>query len=229
MMERTLRSELGYLERQDLNRVPLWAYLSIIVLAESIIGWSYNRFFFTSDMVMTAYDGQLDAVQAERMIQMVERFQWLGYLAGVPSLLVRLTLVALVLQLVMLFVESVPVSFAIVFRAAIIAHFAKVAESVVGLLWLLHFDGAERTTRFLAGNPLSLSAFLNRDGALSVFKIVLDTLSVGNAAWILVVAVFLAARLCRPRWSLVATCLLAWAAMVALRFALYQTMAAFTS
>jgi hypothetical protein len=228
-MEQSLGREVVHLGRRDLNRVPTWVYLGFIILAEAVIGWSYNQFFFTRDLVMTAYGGQLDAAQAERMLQMVERFQWLGYLAGVPSVFVRLTLVALFLQLVMLFIESEPVSFGMVFRVAAIAHFAKITESVVGLLWFLHFEGSERTTRFLAGSPLSLSAFVDRDGWMAVFKMVSDSLSIGNVAWIIVVAVCLAAELRRPRWSLLATCFLAWAAMVAVRFALYQTVTALTS
>lgn len=208
------------------DRVPTAIFVLGIIVVELVISWSYNQFMFSREMLAALSVGELDAVRAEQALRMSEKFAWLGYIAITPSVLIRLVIVALCLQASVLFIESTSVGLGVVFRAASLAHLPKLAESAMGWLWFLASGEAQRVELLRSGNPLSLAVFLPLEGPLSPLRMLAMQVSFASAAWIVISARVIESELRLPRWSLLVTCALAWAAMAASRFGFAQIIAA---
>ena len=223
-MDTSLSVERSRLQTQSPQAVPTWGLVTALILLELVIAWSTAQIALTPEVMQAAAGGPVDPLQVERMLHTAERFQWVGYVFVVPSVLVRLSLVALVLQLTVLLLDGIPVPFGTVMRAGALGHFAAVVQNFLGVVWLSRLDGPEQATMFLKGSAFSLGMLVDRDGSPGVISALAPYVSIADVAWILLVAWAIASALSKPRWSMVGTCAFAWCAITVLRFALVETL-----
>jgi hypothetical protein len=200
---------------------PSWVVFVTIGVVEAVLAWSSSELILTRDVFTATLSEQMAPDQIDRALQFAQRFRWVQYVVIAPSLLLRVCVIALGIQLALLVFDGVSVRFGAMFRLTLVAHVAKLVESAVVLIWLAGADGGLRARRVVEGNPLSLGAFV--DGSADrLLHDLATTVSAGQIAWVILLAALLRAETGRPMRDMAVSCLIAWALLAASRFAVVE-------
>lgn len=201
--------------------VPGWAVFAGACLGEAAIAWSSSELLLTRDVFAASLSEQMAPDQVDRVLDFAIRFRWVQVAGAVPGLVLRIGMMALAIQGALLVFEGASVRFGRMFRLALLANFVKLAESALVLLWVAGADGSLRAARVAAGNPLSLGAFVDKATNLPVHDLA-TTVSVGQLAWCVLIAVLLRSETKRALPDLVVSCAFAWALLTTSRYAVVE-------
>jgi hypothetical protein len=199
MGSQTLAPEASITRRTGLG---LFAVLALLTLTTA---WFINERVFTREVVHQLLDSRLDASRVDAQFDLLRQVELWGYLTSPLLLLLRLTLVALTVQLFLLLSEDVP--FRAVFRATAYAQLAICAAGVARAIYLFVLPSAEISRGTLSVIPGSLASVLMypEDFQRPLYG-VLSLMNLFELAWCVVLFVGLrqVARVA-PRVAFVAT------------------------
>ena len=202
-----------------------WWLLVALTLITVGTAWFIDEAIFTRDVFHQLLDGRLDSNRVDAQFDFVRQIQRWGYVATPLLLLIRLTVVALTVQLFLLLSEEV--AFGRVFLATAWAQLAVCAAGISRVVYLVMLRPGEISQATLAVIPGSLASVLMypQDHQQPLYAL-LSLTSVFELAWcvILFVALRQIARVAR-RPALVATAGV-WTLLATLQWALTWYVAA---
>ena len=184
--------------------------LAAFILATAALNWYTNTYVLTRELYHQLLGAQMELARIDANFDFVQRFALWGYLMVPLTVVARIVIVSLVIQLfLVLFTLEYP--FASVMRAVTVAYPATLFTSVLNTVFLATRDADSVSLATLKVVPGSLSSFLLPDAdATGAIYGLLSQISLPELAWCaLAIAVLLSARP-MDRWPVVASVCGTW-------------------
>ena len=137
------------------GRTGWWLFAALALLTVGT-AWFLNEFILTREVYHRVLGGRLDAGRVDEQFDFIHQIQRFGYAAAPFFLLLKLTLVALTVQLFLLLTEEV--SFGRVFLATAWAQLAVCAAGITRVVYLVLLPSSEISTATMAVIPGSVAS-----------------------------------------------------------------------
>jgi hypothetical protein len=150
-------SELLHASPIPTRRTGLWLIIALMIVTIGT-GWFINERIITRDVFHQLLDARLDTSRVDSQFDLIRQIQVWGYLAMPLILLIRLTAVALTVQLFLLLAREV--SFRKVFLATAWAQVAMCAAGIERAFYLALLPSSDISQATLWVMPGSLASLL---------------------------------------------------------------------
>jgi hypothetical protein len=139
------------------RRTGLWLIIGLVIVTTAT-GWFINERIITRDVFHQLLDARLDTSRVDSQFDLLRQIEVWGYLATPLILLVRLTAVALTIQLFLLLTREVP--FRKVFLATAWAQLAMCAAGIERAFYLALLPSGDISQATLWVMPGSLASLI---------------------------------------------------------------------
>lgn len=182
-------SRTGSLSAEETQR-STWLLFSLAVGGSLLLAWVSNEFVFTREVYGNLFGEQLTAARVDDFYTVNRQFLGVGYLATPFIVLLRIGVVALLLQMVLLLIGR-QIRFRSVFRISTVGFFASLCGSALQSVYLLGQEARDITAADLSYMPGALSNLLSSAAMDTPIYQLLSILNVYEAMWVVIVTYLL--------------------------------------
>lgn len=171
-------------------RIRLPWLLSGLAAGNLLVALCLNKIVLTDRIYRSMWSNQGSSAQIEALLATMRHWETIGYLIGPLSLLARIGLTALLVQLtLLLFGPRTPLRH--VFRAATWAQLPLVLGAAAQLLWLGLLPAAARTADAIQTAPFTVLGILEQVSVGPGWELLLGRVSLFDVGWIALFALAL--------------------------------------
>ena len=164
-----------------------WHWFLLLVLGSLANLYIMQNFVLTREVYHTLMADQLEPARIDEYFTFMKSVSIWNYLIFPLILLIKVTFLALLFQTPLVF-KFIDIPFKTLFRIMIQGSIVMLAASVVGTLWLMHFDAATITEAHLSFVPLSITNLLEYGSYPQQIFALLANINLFEAIWIGVVS-----------------------------------------
>ncbi len=173
-----------------------WKYLLLLIAFSLLLTFAIPYLFLTNNLYYQSFGEQLSADRISQLIDLSQKWQWVGYLLIPLIVLVRISFTALSLY-IGFYISEHPVPFRKLFKIALLADFVFVVSGIVKLLILIFFKDVSTLTD-LQFQPFSVMQLFDKSAVEPYLIYPLSVISVFELLYWIVLARLLAYILDRP-------------------------------
>lgn len=163
-----------------------WKYLFLLTGFAVLTTFAINYLFLTEGLYYQSYGVQLAAKRIAKMIEVSQKWQWLGYVFVPIVVFIRVCFTATCLY-IGCFIAELRINFGKLFKVAILADFVFVLAGITKLVVIVFFKNIGTITD-LKFQPLSLLELFDRKSVDTLFFYPLSLISVFELFYWLVLA-----------------------------------------
>lgn len=166
-----------------------WKYFLLLAVFYVLISFAINYLFLTDGLYYQSLGEQLATERIAKMIEVSQKWQWLGYIFLPIIILIRVCFTAICIY-IGCFLANIKVRFNELFKIALLADFVFVLAGIIKLVILIFFKDIS-TINDLQFQPLSLLELFDRISVDTLFIYPLSLISVFELLYWWVLAVLL--------------------------------------
>ena len=144
-----------------------WRYFFLLIGLTFLPILAINYLFLTADLYYQSYGDQLNNFRISKLIEISQKWQWIGYLFIPIAILLRVCFTAICLYTGS-FLANIKIGFNQTFRIALISDFVFVSGDLVKLVILIFFKNIN-TIADLQIQPLSLLQLFEQSSVDPIF------------------------------------------------------------
>ncbi|HEY0611207.1 MAG TPA: hypothetical protein VGD35_16165, partial [Chitinophaga sp.] len=164
-----------------------WILFAFIAASYVLLSLYFNEYILTDNIFYNSFGEQLAIERIEQIINMQKRWRWLGY-AFAPAILALRILAVCGCIYLRLFFDNKDMSFKALMKIVLVAEFVFLLELLVRTFYLSFFAEVNTLTDLQSFSLLSLSGLFPQAGIPAYLKYPLQTASVFQVAYIIMLA-----------------------------------------
>ncbi len=172
-------------------------YFLLLCAANMVAIKMNNTLILTDDIYYQTYGEQVAIAKIESFLDLRERISWLAYVFVPIILLIKISFVALCLNIGTLF-SNIKLGFKRLFRIALVAELIFVVAGIIRILWLYYVKEIEVLQDVQYFYPLSMINFFSIDTLESWFIYPMVTLNLFEVAYFMALGLGLHWALQKP-------------------------------
>ncbi|MCX6219804.1 MAG: hypothetical protein NTZ69_02300 [Bacteroidia bacterium] len=180
----------------EINNFKVWKLFLLITGFTFLLAFSINTLFLTEGLYYQTFGEKLAVDRITKMIEISQKWQWIGYVFITIILLIRVGFTAICLYIGCL-LANIQVKFKELFKVALLADFVFLLAGITKLVILVFFKNVSKLVD-LQFQPLSLMELFNRNSVDTLFIYPFSLISVFELLYWLVLAWLLARVLEKP-------------------------------
>jgi hypothetical protein len=153
--------------------VKNWRLFVILLTLNLIISWIFQEYVMTKEVYHSILSERLEDYRIDQQIELVNRFEILGYFLLPIALWLKFSFVALLLQLPLM-LKFIEIPFSKIYRAVMVASVSSVLMSAVRLGQLILTPVSQINESVLKITPLSLGSIIDAarypDSAITILS-----------------------------------------------------------
>ncbi len=181
---------------KNLNNFSGWQYYFFIVGLSALLALAVSYLFVSDDLYYLSLGEQLATERITNMLDMVKKWQWLGY-AFIPVIVFLRVSFTSICLFSGIFIANIKTRFRNLFKVALLADFAFVSAGFAKLVILIFFKEVD-TLEDLQFQPLSLMELFDRSLIDPLFVYPLSLLNVFELIYWLALAWLLTGIIEKP-------------------------------
>ena len=174
----------------------IWKLLLLLSAFNALLTFSTNYLFLSEALFYLSFGEQLAVDRIAKMIEMSQKWEWLGYIFIPIIVLIRVSFTAICLY-IGCFLANSPIQFRELFKVALLADFVFVLAGIAKLVILIFFRDVSKLED-LQFQPLSFLELFPRNSVDKLFVYPFSLLSVFELLYWLVLAWLLSGLLEKP-------------------------------
>lgn len=160
-----------------------WHILALFITMEIVLIYTMDNYVLTREVYGNIYADKLDISSIDNLYIFMKKFSFWGYLFSPILIIIRVAIVALLIQL--LFMLGLrELSFKKIFRITLLGYGFLLLASVTKIIMLLMTPVEVISTESLANIPFSIAFLLSADTANDVFRGILNNINLFEVLWI---------------------------------------------
>jgi len=183
-----------------ISRIEIRYYFFLIVLLYVLVSFVTNEYLITDDQYYRTLGEQLSINQIDELLDLKEKWSWLGYLLVPLIISIKIFLVATVLK-IGAFLGDIHIRFSQFFHAAILAEMVFVVALIVKTVWLFINGSNTDLTYIQSFYPLSAINLVNYKEIASWSVYAIQVLNLFELLYWFVLAFILKGLIRRSFWK----------------------------
>lgn len=179
-----------------ISKINSWKYFLLITAFFVLMTFATKYLFLSDGIYYQTFGEQLSINRIDKIIEISQKWQWIGYLFIPIVVLIRVSFTAICLYIGCFLANSL-VRFKELFKVALLADFVFVLAGIIKLLVLILFKDVSKLED-LQFQPLSLMELFHRDSVDKLFIYPFSLINVFELLYWLVLAWLLAGLLEKP-------------------------------
>jgi len=163
-----------------------WILFLVLCLVNALLAFSFNYLFVSDILYYQTYGEQLALSRIDKMVELSEKWEWLGYVFIPIILFIRVAFTSLCLYIGIFFVE-IDLKFSKLFKIALLSEFVFFLSGFAKLIVFIFFKEVS-TLNDLQFTPFSLLNIFDKNAIDPLFVHPLGMLNIFNLVYFLVLA-----------------------------------------
>lgn len=180
-------------------KINNWKYLILLLVLFVLTTFAINFLFVSDGLYYQSFGEKLASDRIENMVELSQKWQWLGYVFIPIVVLIRISVTATFLY-IGLFLADLKIRFRDLFKVALLADFVFVLAGLVKLVILIFFKEVN-TLDDLQFQPLSLMQLFDKEAVDALLVYPLSLISIFELLYWLALAWLLSGVLEKPLGS----------------------------
>lgn len=174
------------LSNSEAKKIKTWHLFVVIAVLNLLTLFILNQFIFTKEVYYSLLSSRMEVSRIDDYFSLINKFRLWGYVLAPLVLWLKITIVALLIQLPLM-IKFIEVPFKQIFRTVAWANVSMIFLAAVQIIYFLNIPSSQFTQSTMSFIPLSLIDLFKNLHLTAAARGVIKSINLFELMWIIIV------------------------------------------